>query len=124
VFDLEGIEGDAHRAPESIRQVLLEDVEVLRELDLEPGTIKEQVTLEGIGVNGLPVGARLVLGEVVIELTKPTGPCSRMDEIRPGLRAQLEGCRGTLAKVVVPGTVRVGDDVTVEQPELEVTVQS
>src|SRR2546428_7351791 len=60
---------------------------------------------EGIGVNGLPVGARLALGDVVIELTKPAGPCSRMDEIRTGLRAQLEGCRGTLAKVVVPGTV-------------------
>jgi MOSC domain-containing protein YiiM len=120
VFDVDGIQGDAHRGPNSIRQVLLEDVEVLRTLGLEPGTIKEQVTVEDVRVNDLAVGTRLVLGAVVLELTKPAGPCSRMDEIRPGLRAELEGCRGVLAKVMVPGTVHVGDGVTVEQPEPEV----
>ena len=79
VFDLEGMSGDAHRAPESIRQVLLEDAEVLERLGLEPGTIKENVTLTGVDVNHLAVGTRLALGEVVLEVTKPAGPCSRMD---------------------------------------------
>jgi MOSC domain-containing protein YiiM len=119
-FDLDGMEGDAHRAPGSIRQVLLEDAEVLERLGLEPGTVKENVTLAGVGVNELAVGTRVVLGEVVLEVTKPAGPCSRMDEIRPGLRQELEGCRGVLTKVVTPGLARVGDQVRVEQAELEV----
>jgi molybdopterin adenylyltransferase len=119
VFDLEGMSGDAHRAPRSIRQVLLEDAEVLERLGLEPGTIKENVTLMGVDVNHLTVGTRLTLGEVVLEVTKAAGPCSRMDEIRPGLREELEGCRGVLTRVITPGSVRVGDQVHLQQPELE-----
>ena len=117
-FDMEGMDGNAHRG-DPFRQVLLEDAEVLEGLGLEPGTIKENVTVRGVGVNDLSVGVRLVLGEVVLEITKVAGPCSRMDEIRDGLRGELEGCRGMLSKVVTPGTVRIGDDVTVQEAELE-----
>jgi MOSC domain-containing protein YiiM len=35
-----------------------------------------------------------------------------MDELRDGLRAQLDGKRGMLARVVESGEVAVGDDVT------------
>jgi MOSC domain-containing protein YiiM len=117
-FDHEGMEGDAHRAPNSIRQVLLEDRETLDALGLAPGVVKENVTVEGLGVNSLPVGTQVFLGDVVLEITKEAGPCSRMEEIRPGLQAELEGCRGALARVVVPGTVRVGDPAHVEQLEV------
>jgi MOSC domain-containing protein YiiM len=34
-----------------------------------------------------------------------------MEEIRPGLQAELEGKRGMLASVVRSGQVRVGDPV-------------
>ena len=116
-FDDEGIEGDEHRSPESIRQVLLEDREVLEALDLSPGEVKENVTVEGVGVNGLAPGTRLALGDVVLEVTKECGPCSRMEEIRDGLQAALQGKRGTLARVITPGFVRVGDPVMVQQLE-------
>jgi MOSC domain-containing protein YiiM len=115
-FDVEGLEGDAHRGAGSIRQVLLEDQEVLDELGLSPGQIKENVTVEGVGVNSLSVGTTITLGEVVLEITKPAGPCSRMEEIREGLKDELEGCRGVLARVVTPGTLRVGDLVSVQEP--------
>jgi len=39
-------------------------------------------------------------------------PCHRMDELRDGLRAELQGKRGMLARVVESGEVAVGDDVT------------
>lgn len=117
-FDEAGIEGDAHRAEGSIRSVLLEDLEVLRDLGLEPGIIKENVTMEGVGVNELAPGTRVTLGEVVLEITKNAGPCERMEEIRTGLRAELEGRRGVLARVVVPGVARVGDAVRVETVEV------
>jgi MOSC domain-containing protein YiiM len=38
-------------------------------------------------------------------------PCSRMDEIRPGLQAELDGRRGMLARVVRSGEVSAGDVV-------------
>ena len=38
-------------------------------------------------------------------------PCQRMDDLRQGLRAELEDKRGMLARVVESGEVAVGDDV-------------
>jgi MOSC domain-containing protein YiiM len=39
-------------------------------------------------------------------------PCELMEEIRPGMQAELEGKRGMLAKVVTAGRVTRGDEVT------------
>jgi MOSC domain-containing protein YiiM len=117
-FDEAGIEGDAHRSPGSVRSVLLEDREVLEELGLAPGQIKENVTLGGVGVNALEPGTRLRIGDAVLELTKECAPCTRMEEIRPGLQERLRGRRGVLARVVEPGTARIGDPVHVLDPEV------
>jgi MOSC domain-containing protein YiiM len=62
----------------------------------------------------LPVGTRLSVGEAVFELTGECHPCSRMDEIRPGLRETLGGQRGMLARVTQSGTINVGDVILVE----------
>jgi MOSC domain-containing protein YiiM len=40
-----------------------------------------------------------------------------MDEIREGLRAQLDGRRGMVSRVVQGGTINVGDAITIEQSE-------
>ena len=62
----------------------------------------------------LEEGQRLALGgQVVLQITGPCAPCARMDEIRPGLREELEGRRGMLASVVRGGTIRAGDAIEV-----------
>jgi MOSC domain-containing protein YiiM len=38
-------------------------------------------------------------------------PCHLMEEIRPGLQAELEGRRGMLASVVKTGSVNLGDEL-------------
>ena len=38
-------------------------------------------------------------------------PCRRMDELRQGLRAELDDKRGMLARVLEGGEVAVGDAV-------------
>jgi len=38
-------------------------------------------------------------------------PCSRMDEIRQGLQAELDGKRGMLARVVQGGEVAQNDQI-------------
>src|ERR1700694_6297451 len=101
-----GIEGDKHAKAASDRQVLLADQEALDEVGVEPGTIKENLTVEGLHVMGLPVGTRVRLGDsAVLEITDVCEPCFRMDEIRMGLKAELVGRRGMVARVVNGGAV-------------------
>src|SRR5437879_12305945 len=105
-----GIEGDKHAVATSDRQVLLADLEALDEVGVEPGTIKENLTVEGLHVMGLPVGTRVRLGDsAVLEITKVCEPCFRMDEIRMGLKDELVGRRGMVDRVVNGGWLSVGD---------------
>ena len=111
-----GIPGDSHFAPGSVRQLLLMDAEALAALDLRPGAVRENVTVTGVSLMRLAPGTRLELGAAEVEITKACEPCSRMDELRPGLQAELVGRRGMLARVVSPGPVRSGDPVRVRVP--------
>jgi MOSC domain-containing protein YiiM len=115
-----GLTGDTHASPASKRQVLLADKEALDRLNLQPGVIKENVTVEGLDVMALEVGTRLQLGaDVVLELTSVCEPCFRMDEIRPGLKAELDGRRGMNSRVVAGGRIAVGEPIAIlEQREL------
>ncbi len=109
-----GLEGDTHALPDSSRQVLLIEREVLDALALMPGQVKENFTTEGISLMTLARGDRLrVGGNVLLEITNACSPCSRMEEIRPGLRADLAGRRGMLARVISGGIVKRGDTIEV-----------
>jgi MOSC domain-containing protein YiiM len=113
-----GIEGDKHAVSTSDRQVLLADQEALDEVGVEPGMIKENLTVEGLHVMGLPPGTRVRLGEsAVLEITDVCEPCFRMDEIRMGLKSELVGRRGMVARVVNGGSIAVGDRITIEEAE-------
>jgi MOSC domain-containing protein YiiM len=106
-----GLEGDLHARPDSKRQVLFIEAETLDKLGLEIGQVKENVTTRGIALMALSEGARLRVGEAVFEITQPCQPCTRMEELRPGLQQTLEGQRGMLARVVQGGALRVGDAI-------------
>ena len=114
-----GIESDRHATSKEERrgyQVLLMAKEALDSLDLRPGLVRENVTTSGIDVSDLQPGQQVALGdEVLIEVSKACAPCSRMDELRPGLQNELEGRRGMLAGVVRGGQVRVGDTARLVQ---------
>src|SRR3989449_406567 len=113
-----GIEGDKHAVAASDRQVLLADQEALDEGGGEPGTIKENLTVEGLHVMGLPGGTRVRLGDSAgLEIMKICEPCFRMDEIRFGLKGELVGRRGMVARVVNGGSIAVGDRITLEEAE-------
>jgi MOSC domain-containing protein YiiM len=110
-----GLVGDKHAGAASKRQVLLADEEALNALELQPGTIKENVTVAGLNVMTLPPGTRIRLGETaVLEITSICEPCFRMDEIRQGLKGDLEGRRGMNSIVVTGGVISVGDPITID----------
>ncbi len=114
VSDL-GLEGDKHAVKGSARQVLVMDVETLRELDLSPGTIKENITVEGLDLSTVEAGHVFFVGDqVTLEATGDCLPCARMDAIRPGLQNELKGRRGIISTVLNGGTLKVGDAIRVE----------
>lgn len=67
------------------------------------------------GLEHCDPGTRISIGEVVLEVTGETKPCSRMDEIRPGLQEVLApSCRGGMTcKVIQPGLIEPGNDIKV-----------
>jgi MOSC domain-containing protein YiiM len=106
-----GFEGCAHANPPK-REVLFVSAEHLDALELEPGRIRENVTVEGADVEQWPIGQQVRVGEATFEITMVCDPCERMEAIRPGLRAKLEGRRGMLARVVEGGELAVGDEIS------------
>ena len=112
-----GIEGDRHASTERLnnkRQVLLMDAETLESFGLQPSDIRENVTTQGLDIKTLQKGDRVALGdETVLEITGLCTPCYRLDELREGLREELEGRRGMLARVISGGVVKAGDAVRV-----------
>lgn len=109
-----GLEGCAHANPPR-REVLLASKEHLDAVGVEPGAIRENVTVEGVDVHTWPVGQRVRVGEALLEITMVCDPCQRMDQLRPGLRAEIDGRRGMLAHVVEGGEIALGDRVTVTE---------
>jgi MOSC domain-containing protein YiiM len=105
-----GFEGCAHARPGN-RQLLLVDRESLDAMDLQPGWIRENITSDGLNVNGLPIGQQLRIGQARIEVTEVCTPCDLMEKIRPGLRREIWGRRGMLCRVVEGGVIRRGDAI-------------
>jgi MOSC domain-containing protein YiiM len=80
-----------------------------------PGGFAEQVVVSSdLDINWLPLGAKLQLGEAVLELAKPRAPCMHFSE---GVDAPSEelfvGHVGIMCRVIKSGKARVGDAVTV-----------
>jgi MOSC domain-containing protein YiiM len=92
--------------------VLFVSADHLRSVGVEPGEVRENMTVEGLDVQQWPIGQRVRVGDdAVFEITMVCEPCHRMDELREGLRAELDGKRGMLARVVEDGEVAVGDEL-------------
>ena len=104
-----GLEGCAHSQPGGSRQVLLVDSETLEVMDLQPGIIRENITTDGLNVNGLAIGQQLQVGEARLEVSAACTPCGQIEKLRPGLRKEMRGRRGMLCRVIEGGTVRLGD---------------
>ena len=113
----QGMEGDRHLRSDgrrSNRQVLIMDSETLSHFDLLPGQVRENVTVAGLDFSSISAGDKVSLGgDVILEITGDCEPCARMDELRPGLKEEIDGKRGLLAFVEKGGVVSVGAEVGV-----------
>ena len=104
-----GIEGDAHAGPWH-RQVSLlanEDVETMRGkgVEIRCGDFAENITTEGIELAALPIGTRLHLGEVVLEVTQIGKECHHGCAIYQAVGDCVMPRRGIFTKVIQGGTI-------------------
>ncbi len=110
-----GIVGDAH-AGEWHRQVSLlaqESIDKMRAmgLDVSAGDFAENITTSGIDLVSLPVGARLQVGEALLEVTQIGKEC----HARCSIYYQAGDCvmprEGIFTRVLSGGSIRPGDRV-------------
>ena len=107
-----GLRDDAN-AGRSKRQVLLIERELLDEFQLPVGDVRENITVQGIQLAGMAAGTQVRVGQALFEATLDCAPCQFIEDKRPGLRAAMEGKRGTLFKVIEGGAINVGDEIIV-----------
>ena len=116
----EGIEGDRHRRADgrrTQRQILLMDRETISKFDLRDGDVRENITVEGLDFCALKDGDKGAIGsEVILRITGDCEPCSRMDELRDGLKDELDGQRGMLAFAEKGGIISNGDSIATVTP--------
>lgn len=114
-----GIEGDVYFG-EELRQILLLDKSTLEEFGYAPGALREQILVDLSGLQALPVGATLQIGDARLEITMDCAPCHHMakclGEEGGQFVVKMMGRRGMLAKVLTSGAVEPGDLVLVEVP--------
>ncbi len=117
-----GIVGDAH-AGNWHRQVSLlgqESVDKLQgKLDfrLKPGDFAENILTEGICVYKIPVGSRVKLGTALCQVTQIGKTCHYDCAIRQKAGDCVMPREGIFVKVLEPGVVRPGDEISVvEEP--------
>ena len=95
---------------------------------LQYGELGENLTTEGIDMNGALVGERWAIGTTVLEISEPRVPCWRLgvrmnDKLFP--RRFTEALRpGAYLRILVEGDVGAGDEIQViERPDHDLTVR-
>ncbi|MEJ2747781.1 MAG: MOSC domain-containing protein [Anaerolineae bacterium] len=112
-----------HGGPE--RAVCLYSLERILALQAEghpifPGSVGENITITGLDWTAVVPGARLRLGEVVVEITSYTTPCQEITDSFADLDSQrilqkkYPGWSRVYSRVLQPGTCRIGDPVTLK----------
>ena len=124
-----GVEGDFNRFRDgrggnTDRAVCIFSLELIQRLKdeghpIEIGSTGENLTIRGVEWESLSEGTRLEIGDVVLELSEPCAPCSKIGESFIGRRFdrvdhdQEYGWSRWLARVLREGRVTVGDSVNI-----------
>lgn len=135
-----GIEGDYHAghtvrhrylakkdpSRPNLRQLCLLDAAAFpilaqQGIQIGPGMMGENITISGLALMHLPLGTRLAIGSVQLEITEVRVPCYQLNSIDPRLLKAVvvkEGKKknflaGIMARVLQGGPVRAGDQVVI-----------
>jgi MOSC domain-containing protein YiiM len=114
-----GLIGDSHELRRN-RAVTLVDRSTLDDLGLQPGDLREQITVAGLPeITNLARGSRIVVGRLTLRINGVCEPCLHIGttlrvDSPEAFRQALLGRRGAVATVVSSdGPAGVGDLVEV-----------
>lgn len=112
-----GIIGDAH-AGNWHRQVSLladESVETMREKfpDIPIGAFAENILTEGIELKTLPLGTKLQIGPVLLEVTQIGKECHADCAIRKQVGDCVMPREGIFSIVLEEGSIKAGDEIRI-----------
>ena len=113
-----GVRGDAHAGRNPRRQVSLLALESIERMkaagaDVAPGAFGENLTTQGMDLPALPLGTRLLCGDVLLTVTKIGKTC----HTRCAIYHQVGDCvmprEGIFASVEKGGRIRPGQDIVI-----------
>jgi cyclic pyranopterin phosphate synthase len=82
-------------------------------LELDPGAFAENITTRGIDLAELPVGTRLEIGGVALEVTQIGKKCHKGCAIFQQVGDCIMPREGIFTKVLNPGSIQQGDAIHV-----------
>ena len=113
-----GIIGDKNASGISPRQVLVTRSEDLQYVQIKPGDLRENIVLNGLDEKFFQPGSVIRIGkEVSIRLTFFCEPCKRIAHLVK--ISEIMKRRGILAVILTGGTIKKGDEVTIEKEVFE-----
>lgn len=117
--------GKGYYSPFDVCEVTLIEGEAIDEIvdefdiDLSDGRHRRNVVTHGVAVHDL-LGATFRVGEAVLRGTRPRPPCAHVEQVagEKGVARALKNKRGGVcATVVDPGSIEVGDEIEVLEPD-------
>ena len=116
-----GLLEDGHRFKEHYqpnRAVTLFSLEQLQAFakgasPFPPGSVGENLTVQGLNLGALAPGVRLQIGETEVQLEKPWTPCHAQHAETGTTQPNSEQHKGFFASVTREGTIRTGDAIAV-----------
>jgi MOSC domain-containing protein YiiM len=111
-----GVQGDAHAGPwhRQVSLLAVESVQKMRDkgLNVNPGDFGENLTTAGIVIYELPIGARLSIGETLLEVTQIGKVCHDRCAIYYAAGDCVMPREGIFVRVLKGGLLRAGDTIT------------
>ncbi len=112
-----GLKDDAHGGNWH-RQVSLLSYEKIEEFkslgaDVKDGDFGENLIVEGIDLRTLPIGTKLEIGEILMEVTQIGKECHTGCAIAQAVGKCIMPTEGIFARVLKGGIVEVGDEINI-----------
>jgi len=113
-----GVVGDAHADSKTHRQVSLLAIESIQKMQnlglyVDCGDFAENITTEDIDLVSLPIGSRLHISKVILELTQKGKECHVGCTIFREVGKCIMPKEGMFAKVIQGGRIKAGDIINV-----------
>ncbi len=117
-----GVVGDKHYLKDLDRAVMIASTLAYKkaadkDIYLQEGALEENILVD-FDPYSLPLGTKIHIGEATLELAQYGTICKSLTRIDSKLPKLLKGERGIFAKVLKPGIVNAGDEVSIETTNL------